>query len=731
MFKAKKKVFLLLLTLITMVVMQSTAFAAKNGEVTKEGLTVTVSSDSEEYKEGEAVKLTVSFKNTNNYDVSVSSCSLNIPSSISYDKASLKKEIDKINVVKAGKTESFTFTTEGKEHSDLNMTVIIIAAAVILLVVIVLIILLVAGKKKKKKAIDTTTATILIGALLASGMVPMFKEATTPIVAEAAANASFSNANIVNAGVHDPSIVKDEETGTYYIFGSHMAWAKSTDLMKWQSFTNNINREYEDLFGDVWANYCYTAENPQLKGNLWAPDVIWNEDMGKWCMYMSVNGNDWHSAIVLLTADKLDGDWTYVDEVVFSGFDGSAGGVTTQTVAIAKYKINYAGSDVTISARVNFAEGSGEVTRADYSDIREVLGLGEDEAIPGRYNSTDTSKMNCIDPNVEYDAEGNLWLTYGSWSAGIYQIKLDTATGLRDTEYTGYSEYKVNEQDPYCGYKIAGGYYNSGEGPYILHAGDYYYLFVSLGNLETEGGYNMRIFRSESINGPFVDQNGTSAIYTAWDSSVGYNGNSVTTKYNGFRGMRAMSSVKMYGKSETKIEAAQGHNSAFVDSDGKIYLIYHTRYSSTGENFNDKVHQMYINEDGWLVVSPYEYSGETYDETAYAASEIAGTYSFSAQYRQKVYCGSSTDATKGIFDATTVTLSEDGKISGGASGTWSLTNGNQVVMKMTISDTNATTSEVEYKGVFVKQANELATRDETLTFSVCGANLMVWGAKTN
>ena len=41
-------------------------------------------------------------------------------------------------------------------------------------------------------------------------------------------------------------------------------------------------------------------------------DVIWNETMGKWCMYMSINGANYRSVIVLLTADDIEGDWTYV-----------------------------------------------------------------------------------------------------------------------------------------------------------------------------------------------------------------------------------------------------------------------------------------------------------------------------------------------------------------------------------------------------------------------------------
>lgn len=35
--------------------------------------------------------------------------------------------------------------------------------------------------------------------------------------------------------VHDPSIVWEPNSQTYYVFGSHQAWAKSTDLMNWST----------------------------------------------------------------------------------------------------------------------------------------------------------------------------------------------------------------------------------------------------------------------------------------------------------------------------------------------------------------------------------------------------------------------------------------------------------------------------------------------------------------
>ena len=199
--------------------------------------------------------------------------------------------------------------------------------------------------------------------------------------------------------VHDPSIVKDPDTGMYYIFGSHMAWAKSDDLINWTTFTNNINTDYLTLFAKEAEWSALGSDSYDLSGNLWAPDVIWNEEMGKWCMYMSVNGDNWYTSIVLLTSDSLEGDWEYVGPVVYSGF--------TNAEEAAK------------------------------TDLAKVIGTNE---VPDRYlenrNGNHTYGMNAIDPCVKYDEDGNLWMTYGSWFGGIYMLKLDSSTGLRDYTYT-------------------------------------------------------------------------------------------------------------------------------------------------------------------------------------------------------------------------------------------------------------------------------------------------------
>lgn len=468
--------------------------------------------------------------------------------------------------------------------------------------------------------------------------------------------------------VHDPSVVKDEKTGTYYIFGSHMAWAKSTDLCNWTTFTNNINTDYKTLFAKEaeWsARGTKAGFTYNVSGNLWAPDVLWNAEMGKWCMYMSVNGDNWYTSIVLLTADSLDGNWTYVGPVVYSGFTSAE-----------------------------------EAALTDYSKAAGTF----DAAAKTRYlqnrNGNRTYSMNAIDPCVLYDDDGNLWMTYGSWFGGIYMLKLDGKTGLRDYTYT-YATID-NESDIYQGLKIAGGQHCSGEASYIQKVGDYYYLFMSYGGLTANGGYNMRVFRSDKITGPYKDYSGDDARYTAGTNNI-----------CGTVGVRLMTQYKWNTMDVAQV--AQGHNSAFVDSDGKAYVIYHTRTNDGTEGHYVKTHQLFMNEEGWLVAAPYCYSGETLNENGYSAAKIAGTYDVIINEQNVDY------ANLKYISPVEVTLNGDGTVSGKYTGTWSLTEGTPYV---TINMNNQT-----YKGVAVRQIIE-GTDEDTMCLTLLGTDEKeVWFSK--
>ena len=69
--------------------------------------------------------------------------------------------------------------------------------------------------------------------------------------------------------------------------------------------------------------------------------------------------------------------------------------------------------------------------------------------------------------------------------------------------------------DKYFGTRIAGGFTISGEGPYILYdeATGYYYLYTTYNYLDSVSGYNMRLFRSENPQGPYLDAAGNNAAF--------------------------------------------------------------------------------------------------------------------------------------------------------------------------------------------------------------------------
>lgn len=551
--------------------------------------------------------------------------------------------------------------------------------------------------------------------------------ATVPFMASAQINvtdAEISSAytlkTITRQGnlCHDPSIIVDTISSsvlaTYYIYGSHLGHGKtsaSKNYQQWETWGDyeafggdaSATATTKSLFKDINGNYVsyanaynthavtkvtdvngnevdfgnfnahewqYTGD--QISGNQWAADVIYNKTMKKWCMYMSINAHNWCSVIVCLTSSSPKGPWVYQGPVVFSGFGGG------------------------------FTHNGFSATN-DYKHTDLEIALGSLSSLPARYDIKSKGYNygnywpNCIDPCVFYDENGDIWMSYGSWSSGIYVLKLNPANGLRD--YTYKYDYIINNSkitpgnpnqacnsDPYFGKRIAGGYYSSGEASYIEKIGDKYFLFMSYGGLETTGGYQMRVFRSDSPLGPFKDPYGTSAIYTGYRLNYGAGATDA-------RGMLLMGGYKW--PLMPYAEIAQGHNSAFTDKEGRSFVVYHTRSTIGHEGHEVRVHQLFLNEDGWIMASPFEFSGEKITNKNIASaesidnSEIPGNYQFMRhKYNQD---------TKNLAYQTPVNieLTADGKITGGATGTWTRKAGTDFI--------NLNISGVVYKGVLVRQ----------------------------
>lgn len=584
--------------------------------------------------------------------------------------------------------------------------------------------------------------------------------AQTPVDDNDLANA-YATQTIGRIAVHDPSIVMDVTGSTtnpnYYIYGTHLGRAKTYatgNYQIWNTFKTGEENTgtSKSLFADVNGNLinfkdAYTThvikkvknskreevafgnfdahgwqyEGNTVKGMQWAPDVIYNKTMKKWCMYMSLNGDHWCSSIVCFVSDNIEGPWTYQGPVVFSGFQGT-------------YAHNsYAAAD-------------------DWKYTDFAIATGE-TALPSRYKVGDkwgTYWPNCIDPCVFYDDDDNLWMSYGSWSGGIFMIRLDKTNGLRDYTYT--FPYQISgttttpgaadancTSDPYFGKKIAGGYYVSGEASYIQKVGKYYYLFMSYGGLTAAGGYQIRVFRSEKPDGPYKDcltKTGIDAMYGRYILNFGGDA-------------KRDEGVKLFGNYQWETmpnaELAQGHNSAIVDHKGRALIVYHTRFMNRGEEHEVRVHQLFVNQDGWLVAAPYEFSGETYTDNdiatqqLYDATEVEGDYQIIAHpYRQNT-------AAMAYEKPVTIHLNADGSISGEYTGKWELVSGTSYI-NLTLKGVATANAEVMFKGVLTKQTIDY-TNIKALCFTALSSSdglatssgdaslqtrgLSIWGSKAD
>lgn len=522
---------------------------------------------------------------------------------------------------------------------------------------------------------------IVMAAVLALGSISYPGTAVTSQAAGTIENPAdhYQKVTPDRVSVHDPAIVKDPETGRYYIFGSHLAWAYSDDLVKWKTFKNNISTDYRTLFKKEfeWAAAGDKVYDPS--GNIWAPDVVWNKKMGKWCMYMSINGCSWNSVICLLTADRLDGNWTYVGPVIYSGFTADG---------IHDYK------------NTNYQEITGDTSLPDR--YKRGAYTEKDNGTPCEATTWNKGYgAHAIDAGVFYDESGKLWFSYGSWSGGIYIFELDENTGFRNksVKYT----YEDGVTDPYMGKKL-GGSGASGEASYIEYINGYYYLFISYGGLVANGGYNMRVFRSKNPDGPYTDVSGNNATEGGDHNGAG-----------GKVGTRLMGYYKWSYWDYAHV--AQGHNSALLDDDGKAYVFYHTRTSDGTEGHTVRVHQLFTTKDGYLTAAPFEYSKTDRVANTYSKEEIAGQYEI-------LFQNNTNYATLEYNKPKNIELNSDGTVTGDVTGTWEEESGS--------ANVNFTLDGVKYQGTFVEQTME-ETNVKTLCFTVVGANGQVdtclWGYK--
>ena len=189
------------------------------------------------------------------------------------------------------------------------------------------------------------------------------------------------------------------------------------------------------------------------------------------------------------------------------------------------------------------------------------------------FDSESIGVNNSIDPTVFTAEDGKVYMVWGSFR-GIYGVELtEDGMALKD----GAAEKKVR----LAGYDTSTPWNGTTyEGAYIRYIDGYYYMFLSSGTCcdGFNSSYNVRVCRSESPLGPYVDSDGN-------DMLAGNRGHQVVKGNASFAGT--------------------GHNALVQDSNGDWWILYHAYDKSKEENFGNSsrrslmIDKLEWDEEGW------------------------------------------------------------------------------------------------------------------------------------
>ena len=119
--------------------------------------------------------------------------------------------------------------------------------------------------------------------------------------------------------VHDPSVIRTPE-GDYYIYGSHMAAARSEDLISWEVFSRDAGAGctlVEDVQQEMADALSYARTS-----TFWAPDVQQLADGRYYLYYCTCEGSSPLSAMGLAVSDEPEGPFEDLGVFLRSGMEG-------------------------------------------------------------------------------------------------------------------------------------------------------------------------------------------------------------------------------------------------------------------------------------------------------------------------------------------------------------------------------------------------------------------------
>lgn len=297
---------------------------------------------------------------------------------------------------------------------------------------------------------------------------------------------------------------------------------------------------------------------------------------------------------------------------------------------------------------------------------------------------------NAIDPTVVTTPSGDMWMVYGSAWDGLFELKLDPATGFAAA--SGDKGKRVVRRG------ITGGMYNGNlEGPELIYNAtlNKYYLFVAYDWIDSK--YNVRVFRSSNPDGPFLD----------------YNGNDVDDQAD--NGPMILAPYKFEGHGGWQ---GTSHSSVFKDGSGQYYIANQARPNVDKYYMDLRLSKIFWTEDGWPVVSPERYAWE--ENSNVAKDSITGNWE-KIELKYNVVPGYANEQINPDMQVSKpLSIDAAGTIDGNASDTWTYT-----APWLELKWGTGVTAKV-----FVQKGRDWEHKKNTVIFTGLDNNgIAVWGKK--
>jgi arabinan endo-1,5-alpha-L-arabinosidase len=316
-----------------------------------------------------------------------------------------------------------------------------------------------------------------------------------------------------------------------------------------------------------------------------------------------------------------------------------------------------------------------------------IEGPWVDNGVVFKSQEGDNYTVNAIDPDIIFDDKGQPWMVYGSYFGGIFISKVDKNTGKLENPA---DEGTLIAQRKNMNFGI--------EGPEIMYNPDTDYYYLTLSYEWLEDTYNVRTARSKNITGPYLDYNDSDMVDTTDES---FNtGNKIVGSYsfdndNGWQGT--------------------GHN-GLLEADGEYFLIHNARAVEDLYWSHLHVRKIVWTEDGWPVVSPERFAGET--EQKISEANIIGNWEQILLPRYE----DSLQASKQIQ------LLKNGRIKDDEKSSWKLTGEN--LLKLSIYNPDAAPDGYSTYNLKVIPAWDWENWNGTLVFTGMDQDgTVLWGKK--